>query len=319
MMVPQREKKAGPMKRLVLPALAAALLLLCAPQLPAAAAPGEIADCNPQDRSKEAIDACSRILSLPGLSALDRGKALLVRGFLHYGHNELDLARIDLEEAQQIIASPDISRMLANLYMALGRSDQAIAEFTRLIDAGPPTADLYGGRGAAYQNAGRFDESIADFNQVLALKPDDLSALNNRASAYWKKGDLDTALKEFDAVLAIAPDMAAALANRCMILARQGHFDQGRPSCDKAEKLTPGDSLLLISIGAAYYDAGQFESAIAYCDRGLQSMPNAAPALYIRALAEARLGRNDDSKRDMMEAERLQPDVAAYMAKVGMK
>ena len=311
----------GLISRSFILALAAAGLVPLSPPH-AHAAPvteGDKAACTPQKPSQEALETCSKILALPDIDSPTRAATLIARGNIYIKFKEFDLARADWEAAQQIKDFPQLSMALGSLYINLGRSDQAIAEFTKLIDAGPPSPGLYNARGSAYQNAGRFDDSIADFNRALALKPDDLMVLNNRGAAYWKKGDLAAAMKDMDAVLAANPDMPTALVNRCQVLTRQGHFDQGRPSCDRAEQLDPDNYFLLIALGATRYDAGQFEDAISYCNRSLKLAPQNAPALYVRGLAKAKLGLADESKLDMMEAERLQPDIVEFMARVGMK
>jgi tetratricopeptide (TPR) repeat protein len=275
--------------------------------------------CLPGKPVNETIEACTKVLSDPDIEPQTRANALVIRGDAHFRANEFDLARPDFEEARKIKDFPALTRALGQVYMVLGKTDEAAAEYTKLIDAGPATAELYSARGGAYQNAGRFDDSIADFNKVLALKPNDLLALNNRAAAYWKKGDLAAAIKDLDAVLAINPDMPIALINRCHILTRQGHFDEGLPSCDRAEQLDPNNYFLLTALGAVRYDAGQFESAIAYCNRSLKLMPRMAPALYLRALAKTKLGMEEESKADMAEAIQFQPDIVAMMARSGMK
>lgn len=48
-------------------------------------------------------------------------------------------------------------------------------------------------------------------------------------------------------------------------------------------------------------------------------MPNYAPALYSRGVAEAKLGKDKESKADLSEAVRIMPNVGAIMDSAGMK
>lgn len=300
--------------------LIASLLLFPAP--PCEAAPTgneEPTTCVPGKPADEAITGCTKILSLPDIGQPERVRALLIRGDAYSSLNQLTLAAADYESAQKISYSPNVSVVLGRIYVNTGKSDEAIAEFTKIVDVGEATAQIFNLRGAAFQNAGNFDASIADFNKALFLKPDFLMAINNRAAAYAKKGDIQSALKDIDTVLATDPNMPMALVNRCGLLAREGQFDQGRPSCDKAEHLATDNYLVISGIGGAYYDAGRFEEAIGYYARSLRLMPNNARVLYLRGTAEEKLGKTEDSKADPMAAEAIQPDIAAFMTKGGLK
>jgi tetratricopeptide (TPR) repeat protein len=274
--------------------------------------------CLPGKPAKEAIEDCTKILALPNLDTPTRVSALLVRGDAYGAINEPVLASKDYEDAQKISYSPNVSIALGATYINLGKSSEAIAEFTKVIDAGLATAQVFNARGAAFQNAGEFDKSIADFDKALFLQPNFLMALNNKAAAYAKKGDNAEALKVIDTLLAENPNMPLALVNRCGLLARDGRMEQGRASCDKAEHLSD-DYFTLLGIGGAYYDAGKFNRAVEYFSKSLRQLPNNARALYSRGMAEAKLGKTEESIADISAAERIQPDIAAFMAKLGMK
>ncbi|HEY2007549.1 MAG TPA: tetratricopeptide repeat protein [Rhizomicrobium sp.] len=301
------------------------LLLICLlafSALAAQAAPTtqeEAAVCVSGKPAKETIAGCTKILSLPTLDSQAHVGALLVRGDAYSLLGDLDIAAADYESAQKISYSPNVSVVLGQIYVNLGKSNQAIAEFTKIVDAGLATAQIFNLRGGAFQNAGDFDASIADFNKALLLKPDFLMAINNRAAAYAKKGDLKAALKDIDAVLAADPNMPMALANRCGLLAKDGNLELGRQSCDKAERLASDNYFILLAIGGAYYDASRFAEAVDYFSRSIRLMPQNPRALYMRGMAEAKLGKAEDSNADIMAAAQIQPDIAVFMTKSGLK
>jgi tetratricopeptide (TPR) repeat protein len=55
---------------------------------------------------------------------------------------------------------------------AIGNLEFAIADYSKAIEIGPPAADLYSGRGSAYEDAGRREEAIGDYRKALTLGPD---------------------------------------------------------------------------------------------------------------------------------------------------
>jgi tetratricopeptide (TPR) repeat protein len=275
--------------------------------------------CVAGQSAKEAIEGCTKTHSLPDIDALERTYAYLLRGAAYVSIHDWAPASSDYEEAQKLRYNRDIGLALAYIDVNVGKYSEAISELTKIVDAGTATAQVFNIRGAAFQNAGDYDASIEDFNKVLVLNPKDLMALNNRASAYEKKGDYRSAGKDIDTVLAANPDMPTALANRCEISAREGKMDEGRAYCDKAERLDGKSYFTLFAIGGAYYLAQRYAEAISYYSRSLDLLPDEPRILYARGIAYSKLGKDDESKKDLSEAERIQPDVATVMAKVGIK
>ncbi|HKD46750.1 MAG TPA: tetratricopeptide repeat protein [Rhizomicrobium sp.] len=86
-----------------------------------------------------------------------------------------------------------------------------------------------------------------------------------------------------------------------------------------AEEVDPNNYGILLGIGAAYYDAKHYEDAVRYYNRALQLMPNHPVLLYERGMAQSKLGNDSESKADFSAAERIEPNIAAQIAKTGMK
>lgn len=294
--------------------------LLCLNASQAANIPnGESTSCVPGKPAPETVLACTKIISLPDLPTASLREAHLIRGNAYWAASEWPLATADYEAAQKISWSPDVSTALGGLYVNLGRSDDAIKEYTKIIDAGAGTGLIYNARGAAFQNAGKYDESIADFNRAIDLMPKLLVAVNNRAAAYAKKGDYKSAIKDIDAVLAASPDQSIALVNRCMFLERDGHFDQARPVCEHALHVDPDNYFVVLGVGQVYYEQGRFADTVQYCDYSLRLQPNNPRALYTRGMAKNKLGDLAGGQVDITAAAQIQPDIVAFMAKGGMK
>ena len=276
--------------------------------------------CVPGLPPKQAVDTCTKVLSLPDIDSAMRVHALLLRASAYLATHDLALASVDYETAQKITYSPNVGLALSEIDLNIGKDDEAVNELSKIVDAGNATAQIFNLRGAAFQNTGDFDASIADFNNALLLNPKFLQALTNRAAAYAKKGDYKAAVHDIDIVLTTDPNMPTALVNRCELLAKSGNFDQGRASCDKAEHLMdPNNYYMLSGLGIAYYEGQHFEEAIQYYDRSLQMHPHSASTLYLRGVAKSKLGKEEESKSDISEAERLQPGIAAQLAKEGLK
>jgi|SRR5665213_488053 len=285
----------------------------------AANTPGGESACVPGKPANEIIQSCTKLISLPDIDGQARRTALMIRGNTYSSLNETNLAIADYVDAQKIGYSVDVAIGLGGLYINSGKSDEAIIEFSKIIDTGNGNANIFNYRGMAFENAGKYEEAISDFNKSLLLAPNLLGALNNRAAAYAKQGNWDAAVKDIDSVLTKNPDMPVALVNRCAFQERAGKVDLGLQSCNKAEQLDPANYFILSNIGFIYYEVGRFKEAIAYFDRSLKLLPNDAKTLYGRGKAEEKLGQAAESEADIAAAERIQPDVAAFLATGGFK
>jgi tetratricopeptide (TPR) repeat protein len=74
----------------------------------------------------------------------------------------------------------------------------AIAQFTKAIEAEPSNADYYYARGSAFQLLLRYDESVSDFEKALVFNPKDVNVLIDLGTVYNKTGNFEAALRLLD-------------------------------------------------------------------------------------------------------------------------
>ncbi|HEY6458031.1 MAG TPA: tetratricopeptide repeat protein [Steroidobacteraceae bacterium] len=93
---------------------------------------------------------------------------------------------------------------------ALGKTDEAIADFSQAISLAPRDVVAYSGRAKLYLASERLDLGIVDLTQVLRIEPANGTALYNRGVAYQRSGKDDKALDDFRAAVALSPPFAPA-------------------------------------------------------------------------------------------------------------
>ena len=93
-----------------------------------------------------------------------------------------------------------------NALHALGRSEDALAEFDRAIEALPDDAGAPYNRGVVLHALGRRDEAVAAFDWAIAIKPDHLDALHNRGVVLGEQNRHAEALVSYERIVAIDPD-----------------------------------------------------------------------------------------------------------------
>ena len=92
----------------------------------------------------------------------------------------------------------DLARVeytLARALRELGRVDEAIAAYTRVV-AVKPNADALNNRGIAFYDKGAFDNAVADYTEAIRLDGHHGEAYNNRAWTLYKAGKLRAALAD---------------------------------------------------------------------------------------------------------------------------
>ena len=85
----------------------------------------------------------------------------------------------------------------------LGRTDEAILEFTHVTELIPDYTDGYSGRAQVKLDAGDLDGALEDLNMALMIDPEDIYDLNLRGNIYLLTGKRDLALKDFERVVAL--------------------------------------------------------------------------------------------------------------------
>ncbi len=123
-----------------------------------------------------------------------------------------------------------LQRTLGHTLLACGRPAEAVAAFTRAIEAGVSDAYVYNNRGLAYSSLNRVDPAIADFTEACRLRPADAATRYNRGLAFARRGDDIRALLDFDTAIRLKPGFVRAFEARAQIYLKQG--DKARASAD---------------------------------------------------------------------------------------
>ena len=69
-------------------------------------------------------------------------------------------------------------------FWQIGKTDKAIADYSKAIEIDPKYAEAYCNRGVAYGKIEQWDKAIADFNKAIEIDPNYYQALTNRDVTY---------------------------------------------------------------------------------------------------------------------------------------
>jgi serine/threonine protein kinase/tetratricopeptide (TPR) repeat protein len=152
---------------------------------------------------------------------------------------------------------------------AIGRVDEAIAEYHKAVELNTKYAPAHCNLGRALYTQGKTDEAIAEFGIAIELDPKDVTSQNDLA---W--------------LLATCPDAALRDPLRAVEIAT------------KAVELRPMEGTFRNTLGVALYRAGDWHAAIEALDKSLELRQGGdAFDWYFLAMAEWQRGNKDDARK----------------------
>jgi tetratricopeptide (TPR) repeat protein len=128
---------------------------------------------------------------------------------------------------------------LGNELAALGRTDEAIAEYRVAILRFEGNAQAHNNLGALLASRGDLAAARERYQRALAISPGYVDARVNLARTLHETGDAGGAIEELDHALRLAPDRADAHHELGVILAERGDLEGSIRSLSRAIELDP--------------------------------------------------------------------------------
>ncbi len=120
-----------------------------------------------------------------------------------------------------------------------GEYQQAVDEFSKLIQLAPDNADAYKNRGVSYMKQEKFDSAIQDFETAKRLFPELKGLYSNLGVAWYYKKEYEKAIENYDLEIEMAPENHVAYFNRALCLAELGRTGQALSDLEHTLKLNP--------------------------------------------------------------------------------
>lgn len=177
-----------------------------------------------------------------------------------------------LAEAEQLNPSdPMVLYGVARVKLDLGQLGPAQEKMQAYLKLRPEDAGAHYGLGRVYQLGLQIDKAKAEFGRSIALQP-------VQTEAYYELGD---------------------------IALGQGAFDEAIAEFGKTLERDPKHGGALAGTGQAYFKKKQYAQAEAFLERAVAAAPNYQAGHYYLGLTLARLGRAEESQRELAVATAL--------------
>jgi len=211
----------------------------------------------------------------PLRSAIDHdGQALRLYALVAQSGSRLDDAIGALRQIAAIEGEPpDILGVLGEMLGNVGRHEEAMAVWERLIAREPRLADAHVNRVIAADNARLQDRAVDAADDGLRRFPEHPRLLAVKAMALKNGGRISEAVSAFDRAVAADPGRALTRHNQGVTLRAACRFDEACEAFAAAERLGLKGAQFHANWGAAALEAGRVDEAASLYRKALGEDP----------------------------------------------
>ena len=177
-----------------------------------------------------------------------------------------------LQTAQDLhFQNPRLLYAMARVEMDAGELGPAAERMQAYLKEQPNDATAHYGLGRIYEIGLQFDKARAEFEESILIQPE-------QTEAYYQLGDMDL---------------------------KQNQYDSALDELEKTLARDPKHGGALTDAGEAYFKKKQYDEALAFLQRAIAAAPDYQPGHYYLGLTLARLGRKEESAKELATAAKL--------------
>ena len=209
--------------------------------------------------------------------------------------------------------SPEKERPFYNRglsYRKIGKIENAIADFTKVIEINPKNEMAYSNRGLDYGKQGQFNKAIQDFSTAIEINPKLSSAYYNRGVSYSKYSQWEMAIEDYSKVIENDPNYPMAYFNRGVAYDNLGQIEKAIADFSKSIQIDPENSVAFYNLGIAYGKIGQIEKSIVYFTKAIEFNNNYEEAYFNRGIAYERTAQWSKAIEDYSSVIKINPKYA---------
>jgi tetratricopeptide (TPR) repeat protein len=181
-------------------------------------------------------------------------------------------------------------------------ADRALAVAEQLS---PGDAQVIYAVGRVKLDLGQLPAAEEEMLAYLRIQPNDASAHYGLGRVYQLGLQFDRARTEFQRCIELQPVQTEAYYQLGDIALGQGSFDEAIGDFSKTLARDPKHGGALAGTGEAYFKQKQYAQAEEFLERAVSAAPDYQTGHYYLGLTLARLGRKDDSERELALATKL--------------
>lgn len=204
-----------------------------------------------------------------------------------------------------------------SLYQA-GKTDEALAAFTRLLKTNPDNINALGAVAQLYINKGDYAKAYQTATDAMKLSPDAAFLAIAAATAALKLNRAPEAVRLMDALIVKEPELDYAYYIRGMALDAEGQVQQAIGAYSKTIGIKPDFAAAYYNRGADFYAISRYTDALRDFNKLLELDASWSIGYNKRGLTNYALGNMDAAIADYTKTIALQPESAIPYANRGL-
>jgi len=200
---------------------------------------------------------------------------------------------------------------IANLlYEALVDMEQeqfqeAVPILEQVLKQEPNTPIAFLQLGRAYMALKEYQKAVTPLRSLVEKKPDDAFARYELGCALVKTGNWDEALPHFEAAVSQMTGSAMMHFYLALVYQRTSRMDEATKEFQSALRLDPNNFPANLLLGRLFVMQQRAADALPYLRKAVKQRPDSIDAHRFLADVYAELGQQENSSRELTEAERL--------------
>jgi tetratricopeptide (TPR) repeat protein len=197
---------------------------------------------------------------------------------------------------------------LGNIAINSGDYKTAIAEYSKVLERVPRSADVWMRLGETHRRAGDITSAASSFKKAQELAPNNIQPFVQMAMMYDTEGRQPEARPLYEQVLRLQPDNPIALNNLAYHMAESGNdLDQALTMAQRARQQRPTDNDVADTLGWIYIKKNLSDTAIGIFKELVQKNPEKATYRYHFAMALYQKGDKVQAKKELEIALKSNP------------
>ncbi|MCL4559667.1 MAG: tetratricopeptide repeat protein [Chloroflexi bacterium] len=180
----------------------------------------------------------------------------------------------------------------------LGNYEQALADYTRVIQSGKDLARAYEGRGNVYTLTRHFDEALQDYTTSLSYERS-AQVLTERCNVYRVLSDNKRAMEDCTAAVQLDPNNVDTHISLAALYLQEKDLSSARSEVDKAMKIDPKSDKAYYMLSQIETQAGELDKAIAALTQCITLDPTNPTYYWDRGFIYLGTGKPDLARTDM--------------------
>lgn len=154
----------------------------------------------------------------------------------------------------------DVAFILGICYGHISDYENAIVEFSNILQSNPQYPNVRFARANSYFEAGKYAEAISDLSAVLSENQNDSFVLEKRGDAYLKMGNLDEAISDYRQALDLVKDR--------LVQPNSGGCSPSDESCYSLNEVN-----IYLKLKKVFIGMGSKDDAIRVLKEGIETNP----------------------------------------------